>query len=47
MVTNTKESGFEKLIVDYLVASNDYEQGTNLEYNKDYAPGEEISTNKK
>lgn len=37
MFTNTKESGFEKLITDYLIASNGYEQGKNSDYNKDYA----------
>ena len=37
MVTNTKENGFETLIVDYLVKNNGYEQGENKEYNRDYA----------
>lgn len=37
MVTNTKENGFETLIVDYLVKSNGYEQGENKDYNRDYA----------
>ncbi|HNW50489.1 MAG TPA: type I restriction endonuclease [Prolixibacteraceae bacterium] len=37
MTTNTKENGFETLIVDYLVTQNNYEQGTNTDYNKDYA----------
>src|SRR5680860_32968 len=37
MPTNTKESGLESLIVDYLVNVNHYEQGQNSDYNKDYA----------
>lgn len=37
MPTNTKESGFETLIVDWLVTHNGYEQGSNEDYNKDYA----------
>lgn len=35
--TNTKESGLESLIVKWLVEHNDYEQGTNADYNRDYA----------
>lgn len=35
--TNTKESGLEALIVKWLVEQNDYEQGTNTDYNRDYA----------
>lgn len=35
--TNTKESGLEALIVKWLVEHNDYEQGTNTDYNRDYA----------
>lgn len=35
--TNTKESGFEALIVKWLVEQNGYEQGTNADYNRDYA----------
>jgi len=35
--TNTKESGLEKLIVDWLVDQNGYEQGTNTDYNREYA----------
>lgn len=35
--TNTKESGLEALIVKWLVEQNDYEQGTNADYNRDYA----------
>lgn len=37
MPTNTKESGLETLIVDWLVNHNGYEQGTNADYNRDYA----------
>ena len=37
MSTNTKESGLETLIVEYLVNNNGYEQGANSDYNKDYA----------
>lgn len=35
--TNTKESGLESLIVKWLVEHNDYEQGANADYNRDYA----------
>ena len=35
--TNTKESGLEALIVKWLVDQNGYEQGTNADYNRDYA----------
>ena len=35
--TNTKESGLEVLIVKWLVEHNDYEQGSNADYNRDYA----------
>ena len=35
--TNTKESGFEALIVNWLVDHNGYEEGTNADYNKEYA----------
>ena len=35
--TNTKESGLESLIVKWLVDRNGYEQGTNADYNRDYA----------
>jgi len=35
--TNTKESGLETLIVDWLVNHNGYEQGTNADYNREYA----------
>ena len=37
MPSNTKENGFETLIVDTLVNSNGYEQGVTTEYNKQYA----------
>lgn len=37
MPTNTKESGLEDLIVNYLVTDNGYEQGLNSDYNKEYA----------
>ena len=37
MPTSTKESGFETLIVDWLVQHNGYEQGTNEDYNREYA----------
>lgn len=35
--TNTKESGLEALIVKWLVDHNDYEEGSNADYNKEYA----------
>lgn len=35
--TNTKESGLESLIVKWLVEQNGYEQGTNVDYNREYA----------
>ena len=35
--TNTKESGLESLIVKWLVGQNGYEQGTNADFNRDYA----------
>lgn len=35
--TNTRESGLESLIVDWLVNQNGYEQGSNADYNLDYA----------
>lgn len=37
MPTNTKESGFEALIVNWLVEHNGYEEGSNTDYNKEYA----------
>ena len=35
--SNTKEDGLETIIVDWLVKHNGYEQGTNADYNKEYA----------
>ena len=35
--TNIKECGFETLIVNWLVEQNGYEEGTNADYNKEYA----------
>ena len=35
--TNTKENGLESLIVKWLVEENGYEQGTNSDYNREYA----------
>lgn len=40
MPTNTKESGLEALIVDWLVNHNGYEQGVSGDYNKEYAVDE-------
>ncbi len=37
MPTNTKEWGFETIIIEHLVQVNGYEEGSNSEYNKDYA----------
>lgn len=37
MVTNTKESGLESLIVSYLVDNNGYELGVNDDYNRELA----------
>ena len=37
MPSNTKENGFETLIVNWLVNENGYEQGTNEDFNHDYA----------
>lgn len=39
-VSNTRENGFETLIVESLKADAGYEQGTNADYNKDYAVDE-------
>lgn len=36
-VANTKENGLEALIVEWLVNKNNYEQGSNADYNKEYA----------
>ena len=38
--TNTKEIGFESLIVKWLVEQNGYEEGENDDYNKEYAVDE-------
>ena len=38
--TNIKENGLEALIVKWLVEHNDYEQGTNTDYNREYAVDE-------
>lgn len=38
--TNTKESGLESLIAKWLVEQNGYEEGTNADYNKEYAVDE-------
>ncbi|MCM1249352.1 MAG: type I restriction endonuclease subunit R [Lachnoclostridium sp.] len=38
--TNTKENGLEALIVKWLVEQNGYEQGTNADYNREYAVDE-------
>ncbi len=35
--TNTKEEGMESLIVNWLVQQNGYEQGSNADYNQEYA----------
>lgn len=35
--TNTRESGLESFIVDWLVNHNGYEQGINADYNREYA----------
>ena len=40
MPSNTRENGFETLIVDSLVKEAHYEQGVTTEYNKDYAVDE-------
>ena len=39
-MTNTKEEGFETLIVKYLVEQNGYEEGANSDYDKEYAVDE-------
>lgn len=38
--TNTRESGLESLIVDWLVNQNGYEKGSNADYNREYAINE-------
>lgn len=37
MSSNTKENGFETIIIEWLVYHNKYEQGVNADYNKEYA----------
>jgi len=37
MPTNTRENGFETLIVNWFVEQNHYEQGANTDYNQEYA----------
>lgn len=37
MFTNTQENGIEALIVKWLVEDNGYEEGSNADYNKEYA----------
>ncbi len=39
-VTNTKESGLEALIVSWLTERNGFEEGSNADYNKEYAVDE-------
>lgn len=38
--TNTEESGLEELVVRWLVEHNSYEQGTDADYNREYAVDE-------
>jgi type I restriction enzyme R subunit len=40
MTTNTKEAALEDLIIAFLETENGYEQGTNENYNRDYAINE-------
>ena len=40
MEANTRESGFEALIVKHLIEQNGYEQGSNDDYNREYAMDE-------
>lgn len=40
MPSNVKEEGFETLIVKHLTEANGYEEGKNIDYNKDYAVDE-------
>ena len=40
MPTNTRESGLESLIVNWLVDQNGYEQGASSDYNHEYAVDE-------
>ena len=40
MPTNTRESGLETIIVDWLINHNGFEQGVSTEYNREYAVDE-------
>lgn len=40
MAVNVKENGFETLIVNWLTHQNGYEQGTNADYNREFAVDE-------
>lgn len=40
MAVNVKENGFETLIVNWLTQQNGYEQGTNADYNREFAVDE-------
>ena len=40
MPTNTRESGLETLIIEWLVERNGYEQGASADYNREYAVDE-------
>jgi len=40
MPTNTRESGLETLIIDWLTTKNGYEQGISSDYNREYAVDE-------
>ena len=40
MPTNTRESGLETLIVNWLIEQNGYEQGASADYNREYAVDE-------
>lgn len=42
MPTNTKENGFEELIVDYLVDNNKYLSGSRTDFNKEFAIDERL-----
>ena len=41
MPTNTRESGLEALIVNWLIEQNRFEQGISADYNRDYAVDEQ------
>jgi hypothetical protein len=40
MPTNTRESGLESLIVDWLTQHNGFEQGVSADYNREYTVDE-------